>query len=221
MARKPRKPKTRSKAKARTKARTKAKPDARTRIIDAALGLAAGRGWRRVRLAEIAAEAGVSMAELRAHFGSKWAIVGAFVRRTDDAVLAAGAAEGSSARDRLFDVLMRRFDALEPHRDAVNAILRDGLADPCAALCLGPRLLCSMAWMLETAGLSSAGPVGAVRVKGLTLVYLSALRVWLTDDSADLARTMASLDKGLRRAETLATAPCPGPGRKSKAPAKA
>lgn len=221
MARKPRKTKTRSKTKARTQARTRAKPDARTRIIDAALVLAAGGNWRRVRLAEIAAEAGVTLAELRANFGTKWAIVGGFQRRIDDAVLAAGVAEGSSARDRLFDVLMRRFDALEPHRDAVNAILRDGLADPSAALCLGPRLLCSMAWMLETAGLSSAGPVGAVRIEGLTLVYLSALRVWLTDDSADLAKTMAALDKGLRRAETLVTAFCPGSGPKPEAPTKA
>ena len=44
---------------------------------------------------------------------------------------------------------------------------------------------------------------GALRVKGLALIYLSALRAWLRDESADKARTMAVLDTQLRRAEAL------------------
>ncbi len=196
------------------------KADVPTRIIEAALTLAAGRGWRRVRLADIAAGASVTRAELRAAFPSKVAILGGFIRRTDEKVLAAGEAEGSSARDRLFDVLMRRFDVLEPDRDAVAAILGDCLFDPCQSLCLGPRFLGSMAWMLEAAGLSSASAAGAIRTKGLLLVYLAALRVWLTDDSADKAKTMAALDRGLRRAETLAMVFCPGGAGEADQPAK-
>ncbi|MEE8226604.1 MAG: TetR family transcriptional regulator, partial [Kiloniellales bacterium] len=66
-----------------------------------------------------------------------------------------------------------------------------------------PRFLHSMAWMVEAAGLSSAGLSGAVRTEGLALVYLNALRVWLADDTEDMAETMAALDWGLRQAETL------------------
>ena len=99
---------------------------------------------------------------------------------------------------------MRRFDVLQPDRSAVRAIIRDSLCDPLAVLCQGPMLLCSMASMLEAAGLSSAGLNGALRTKGLALVYLVALRAWLKDDSTDLAKTMAVLDRGLRQAEKMA-----------------
>ena len=206
--------KARGKTRGKTRDKTGGKTDGADRIITAALALAAGRGWRRVRLVDIADEAGVTLAELRDAFSTKAAIINGFVRRTDERVLAAGPAEGSSARDRLFDVLMRRFDVLQPDKEAVAMIVRDAfcnpLAFPLAALCHGPQLLASMAWMLEAAELSSAGPAGMLRAKGLTLVYLAALRTWLRDDGADLAKTMAVLDRGLRQAETVASVLCPG-----------
>ncbi len=203
-----------SKARGRTRGKrrdkTRGKTDGADRIITAALALAAGRGWRRVRLVDIADEAGVTLAELRDAFSSKAAIVNGFVRRTDERVLAAGPVEGSSARDRLFDVLMLRFDVLQPDKKAVAMIVRDALCNPLAALCYRPQLLASMAWMLEAAGLSSAGPAGMLRANGLSLVYLAALRAWLGDDSADKAKTMSVLDRGLRQAETVASVLCPG-----------
>ena len=201
MGKKPRKP-------GKSRRKTKSEQPTPDRVIDAALALAAATGWRQLGLDQIAAEAGLTLAELRSVFPSKAAILTGFVRRTDERVLAGGKAgdeDGDgTARDRLFDVLMRRFDVLQPDRSAVRAIIRDSLCDPLAVLCQGPMLLCSMASMLEAAGLSSAGPIGALRTKGLALVYLIALRAWLKDDSADLAKTMAALDRGLRQAEKMA-----------------
>ena len=89
-------------------------------------------------------------------------------------------------------------------------IVRNALCNPLAALCHGPQLLASMAWMLEAAGLSSAGPAGMLRTKGLALIYLATLRAWLDDDSTDKARSMAVLDRGLSRAETVASVLYPG-----------
>lgn len=174
------------------------------RAIDAALSLAAEAGWRHTTLADIAEAAKLSLAELYGLYRSKQSILSAFVRRIDRAVLASGPAEGAAPRDRLFDVLMRRFEALQPYRAGVEAIVRDSGFDPLSALCGGPRLLRSMAWMLETAGLESQGFAGAARTKGLAVVYLATMRVWLGDDTADLSRTLAALDKRLGRAETLA-----------------
>ena len=176
----------------------------RDRILDAALTLAARRGWRRTGLADIAAEAGIGLDRLRAKFASKPAIVNGLIRRTDERALALGATEGSSARDRLFDVLMRRFDAMAADRAGIAAILRDLCRYPAMALCHAPRLMVSMAWMLEVSGLSSSGLLGLLRAKGLAAVYLWTLRAWLADDSRDLAKTMATLDRGLRQAEALA-----------------
>ncbi len=184
-------------------ARTAKRAEQPDPVITAALTLAAERGWRRVSLLDIARAAKLSLAELYQAYRSKGAILGAFVRHVDAAVLAQGEAEGDKARDRLFDVLMRRFETLRPHKAAIEAILRDAGADPFGALCGAPRLLRSMAWMLEAAGLASHGLRGLVRAKGLALVYLGTMRVWLSDDTADLSRTMAALDKRLNRIESV------------------
>lgn len=174
----------------------------RDRLLDAALALSASQGWRAVTLNAVAKEARVPLSRVHGVFPSKWAILDAFADRVDAAVLARPAPEaGEPARDRLFDVLMRRFDAMEPHKAAVIAMAHDMGREPLAAFCAWPRLIKSMAWMLEAAGLDSSGLAGLVRTKGLAVLYLAALRTWLSDDSADLARTMAVLDRSLRQAE--------------------
>lgn len=185
------------------------KSDIPGRIVEAALRLAARQGWRQTSMSEIADEAGLDPAKVSAAFPSKTAIVGGFVKRIDEQVRAhaakagTGNEAGESARDRLFDVLMHRFDALTPHKAGLAAIVRGTCADPLAAVVLLPRVLCSMAAMLEAAGLSSSGLFGALRVKGLAVVYGAAYRAWLGDDSKDMAKTMAALDRALGRAEWM------------------
>lgn len=172
------------------------------RLVDAALRLAERQGWRRTGMAAIAGEAGLPLDEAYAACRSKAALLAAFTRRIDRAALAGAKGEGEGPwRDRLFDTLMRRFDALQPHKPALAAILRDSLGDP-QALLAAPQLLNSMAWMLEAAGLSAAGWRGRLRVRLLMALYLSVLRIFLRDDSPDLTKTMAALDQRLRRAES-------------------
>ena len=55
--------------------------------------------------------------------------------------------------------------------------------------------------MLHTAGLGTEGVIGAARVAGLASVYACVFRTWLEDDEPGLARTMAALDRRLRRGE--------------------
>ncbi len=61
-----------------------------------------------------------------------------------------------------------------------------------------------MAAMLEAARLSAGGLRGLLRAKALGLAYLATLRVFLRDDSPDLAATMAALDRNLSRLDRLA-----------------
>ena len=183
------------------KAETK-QADPSKSVIAAALQLAAERGWAGLALADIAVAAKLSLAELYAVYPSKTAILIALSRDVDRQVLA-GLEEGTeeSTRDRLFDLIMKRFDALAPYRDGLSAVARDAGRDPVAALCGIGQLARSMSLMLEAAGVSSSGLVGAVRTKALGAIYLATLRDWFRDDSTDKARTMAALDGRLRRAE--------------------
>ena len=181
------------------------KADLPKHIIETAFALAAEQGWRDLSLAQIAEAAKVPLSSLYPIYPSKQAIIEGYADYLDATVMGAEDLEGEEApaRDRLFDVLMRRLEAMQPQREAIGAILQDQLRDPLSLCCGGCRLKRSMAAMLEAAGFSTSGLRGLVRIKGLSAIYLSTLRVWLRDDSEDMAKTMASLDKQLRRVDSL------------------
>jgi AcrR family transcriptional regulator len=198
----------------RARPRPKAATDPRTRIVDAALELVPVHGWRGLTLARVARATGLSLAELHDLFPSKAALLGAFLDRIDRAMVAGvDADEDESPRDRLFAVMMARFDALKPHKEAVRRIAQDLARDPLGAAGFACRLRRSLALMLEAVAIPSGGLAGTVRIKGLGLIHLSVVRVWLGDDSDDAAKTMAALDRALGRAEA-AIGWCRGIGRR-------
>lgn len=174
------------------------------RLLDAALNVIAGQGWRGATMGEIALRGGVSLADLYALFPSRLHLLAALLARTDRHVLIEPATDtAENTRDRLFDVMMRRFDALQAHRPAYVRLMRELPFDPPAMLALVARMRRAMRWMAEAAGLSTAGPAGFLRTRGLALIYLNSLRIWAFDESPDMARTMAALDRDLRRADAL------------------
>lgn len=177
-------------------------------LIDTTLRLTAARGWHSVTLTDIAAEAGLSLAEIYRHFPDKAAILAGLMRQVDAEVLAGSEPPTGeeTARDRLFDLLMQRFDALRPYREGLARILREAPADLATVLAVGPQLVRSMLWMLEAAGIPAGGLRGWLRAQALAALYLAVMREWFEDDSPDLARTMAALDRRLRQAERLSPA---------------
>ncbi len=199
--------------------RKKAAGDRRVRAIRAALDLAAAEKWQRVTLDAVAAKAGLTPEALAEHFRSKRDLAAAILGAVDDRMVAGGvygADDADPVRDRLFDVLMRRFEAMAPDKAAYRSILEGSARDPKSALPMLCRFRRVMALTLETAGLSAAGPCGILKAKGLGAVYLCALATFFQDDASDMAKTMAALDKGLRRAgavaEWLVALPLPKPG---------
>ena len=181
--------------------------DPRNRALDTFLELVAQRGYGDVTLGDVGAASGLGRAELYRLYPDKLALVTGFLSRTDGEVLAGTPAEldpEETVRDRLFDLLMRRFDALKPYRTALDSIRRAGLRDPLMALVLGPALMRSMAAMLEAAGVPAQGLTGTVRQNGLFAIYAAVSRVFEKDDTGDLSKTMASLDSRLKTAERWA-----------------
>lgn len=153
-------------------------------------------------MAEIAAEAGLPAGRVHQAFPTKSAILTGISRQADAAVLAEPIVESGqeTPRDRLFDVIMRRFDALAPYKTGIAAISRE-VPNAGAAVALLCQLTNSMRWMLEAAGIGTAGPRGALQTAGLAALYANVMRTWIADDSVDLARTMSELDRQLRWAE--------------------
>ena len=174
----------------------------RERLITAALGLAGEQGWRRLGMAEIAEAAGLSLAETYVIARSKHGILAALRRQIDEEMLAGGLVTGDLPRDRLFDALMRRLEAMRPYRAGLRAVLRDSVGTP-ALLGLWPGLLRSMGWTLTAAGLPASGCRGRLARRLVAALYVSVLPTFFRDESRDLGTTMAALDKRLRQVETL------------------
>lgn len=188
------------------KRKTETEPvDPAERALDAALRLAASRKWAEIALPEIAAEAGLSLGEMLRVAPSKAALLAAFGRRIDAAMFARKIESEGTVKDKLFDLIMRRFDALAPYKAALKSILADLPREPASALCALPGLMRAMRWTAEAAGIKTTGPLAPFKINALAVTYLITLRVWLQDDSADAAKTMSNLDKSLDRLSALAS----------------
>lgn len=183
-------------------------PPLEERIVDAALELFAERGWNGVSMADIAGAAAVSEEEVLNAFPTKTAVVQHLMTRVDNAVLGHAPTPDGTVRDRLFDLLMLRFDSLRLHKAAVVSICEGLCRSPVAGLCLVPRVLRSMGRTLEAAGAGSSGLDGLLRAEALALIYANAFRVWTSDTTVDMSKTMATLDRSLAQAERLASL-CP------------
>jgi AcrR family transcriptional regulator len=163
------------------------------RAADAALALAADRPWGEITLRDIAQASGVSFAELYVRAPSKDALLGRLARRFDRSALEAVAGAEGELHDRLFDIVMARLEAMEPHRFPLVAI-----AHAEGAPALARRFPRTARGFLEATGVSTGGWRGALRIAAMTAVWARVLQVWRDDEGA-LNRTMAEIDKRLRQ----------------------
>jgi AcrR family transcriptional regulator len=183
-----------------------ARPDPRKAIVEALMRLAAVQSFEDIRITDVCREAGVTLAQFREFFPSKGAVLGGFSRMIDLETLkrATGDLAGEGAKDRLFDVLMGRLDAMAPYKAGVQGVVVWARRDPAAALALNGVLVNSMRFMMEAADLDHDGLHGAMKLQGLVALWSGVLDVWFGDDDPGLARTMAELDKKLERGGKVA-----------------
>jgi ubiquinone biosynthesis protein COQ9 len=175
----------------------------RNRAIQAAFDLAREHGWREVSFPAIAERTGLSLADLRRAFMCKTDILKAFQAEMDAEVLAMTklAPPEQGPRDRLFDVIMTRFELMAPYKPALARIHAELRCHPGEAAQLVSSTLASQYWMLTGAGAKVGGAGTGLRVAGLAAIYAKVFAVWLDDASPGLDRTMAALDRKLRTGE--------------------
>jgi AcrR family transcriptional regulator len=179
--------------------------DKPARIVDAALAIVVDGGWPAVTLDAVAARTGLDRSEVYRLTPTPAAMLDLFARRIDLEVVdqqdepPPDDLSADTSRDRLFDVLMRRFEVLAPYRGAVAVLAAELPRDPATVAALLPQAHRSFAQMLRKAAISDAGLRGALRVAALLGLWVAVQRVWLRDDTADGAPTMAALDRHLGR----------------------
>lgn len=173
----------------------------RKKIIDSFMALVAEQPWDAVTMAAVAERADVKLSALRTAYDGRMAMLGDFFRRIDAQVLDGVDEElaDEPAPDRLFDVLMSRLDALAPHKAALRSIAGEVRCNPLFAVDINRLMLRSAAWMLTAADIGTSGLRGMARTQGLVVAFARVIRVWLDDEEPGQARTMAALDRELKR----------------------
>ena len=112
--------------------------------------------------------------------------------------------EDALPRDRLFEIFMRRFEVAQPYKAILKDFWNEWHYFPGELSSVACQGFSSMGWMMEAVGMSQQGLPGTLRIHGLTILYFLTLKTWLSDDSPDLGKTMAFLDKSLSQFEGVA-----------------
>jgi len=182
--------------------------DAAGKLISATFAEAERRGWRGLTIPMLAKKAGLTVAEAYKVAPDMAALLDVYAERVDaqvaeDLAGEVGALDAPTEgewRERLFDAFMLRFDVMLKNREALRVIFieerRGVIGLPRAVL----RAQRSMHRMLDAAGLGEDALASRAAAVALVPLYARIFQVWLKDEP-DQAKTMAALDKALRRLE--------------------
>ncbi len=177
------------------------------RIVDTAIDLAEEIGWGGLRLRLVAERLGVPLSDALAHYRDLDAVADAWFDRAWKAMLAAPPKGFAAlpATERIHIVMMRWFDALEPHRRVTGEMLAAKMHAPhphhWAPMIF--NLSRTIQWLREAAILDAGGRRRQVEEIGLSALFLATLRCWLGDGTPDQERTRAFLARRLDRADRL------------------
>ncbi len=177
-----------------------------TDLLKTAFAVIEEQGWHGFNRAEVARRAGVPLARVYAELPTRHAVLAALGRRLDETMLGMEPSELAdlTPRERVFELIMRRLDAMAPFKGGLRVLGREAGLDADvlgSSLCNVGR---AVGWLVDASGarLGSLRRAGAGPV--LALVYARVVNVWLRDDTADLSQTLAELDKRLDQAESAA-----------------
>ena len=170
------------------------------RIRQAAFALAERKPWHEITMAGIAQQSGLSLAAVMRNVASKAAILRDFSRDIDKAMLVVFEKyppEGE-AHDRLFDVIIKRLEIMQPYRPVIGSVLTRRIGDPGEAAIMLQSVAITVGWIAAAAKVEEEPAWQSLGRVGLGRAYIKAVTAWVGDDDPGLSRTMAALDRALR-----------------------
>ena len=175
-------------------------------LISLAFLLVAERGWCRFSFTELARRAGVPLARVYAELPSRGALLRGLGRRLDAQMFELEQAEldGMTPRERVFELVMRRLDAMAPYKEGLRAVAQAVPRDPALLLAAGCNVGLLSRRLLDATETANGPAVAAVARRVIGMIYVRTFRVWLDDATPDMARTLAELDRRLQQAEEVA-----------------
>lgn len=172
--------------------------DLEKKIAEKTLGILSKKSWSAISLEQVLKNTKNNKIDIK----SKFDLLKNINRYVDDILIhKMKSLENSSTKDMLFEVIMGRFDILELNRKSFLEIYKVLKKNPQYFIKLLPSFLESMIITAELSNYNVNGVKGAIRLKGLILVYFITFFKWMDDKNSSLEKTMTALDSNLDQAE--------------------
>ena len=107
----------------------------------------------------------------------------------------------NSVRDNLFELLMLRFEKLQPFKTSLRILLNDLKSKPGDLKKIYKKIINSLDFYMEISNSKKNFISDLIKLNSIFLIYSLTFKTWINDESKDMSITMAELDKWLSKAE--------------------
>ena len=163
-------------------------------------------GWEEFSLEKLSTKEKIPINDLKVFFKCKNSIVDKFSRMIDkniESKLRIDDFKDSSKKDILFELIMMRFDEMEGFKGSLVKILDVSKNKPLLISIITKNVMNTMDFFLELSNSYNNYAFDILKKNFLFIIYSITFKTWLSDDTEDLSKTMAELDKLLSTAENF------------------
>ena len=163
-------------------------------------------GWDKFSIEKLSTIENIPVRDLKVFFKCKYSIVDKFSKMIDkniESKLRLEDFKDSSKKDILFELTMMRFDEMEEFKGSLSKILDVSKKKPLLASVITKNVMNTMDFFLELSNSYSNYAFDVLKKNFLFLIYSITFKTWLSDNTEDLSKTMAELDKLLSTAENV------------------
>ena len=173
-------------------------------ILDKIFTSIARDGWTKFSLLQFSKTQKISIQDLKTFFRNKDHILERFSKMIDYKVesnIDVEEMKSTSNKDNLFELIMLRLEAMQTYKVALRNILYSAKEQPIILKKLSKNIINSLDFYLELSSYYDDTPVDFLKKNVIFFIYSLTFRVWLNDETDDLSKTMAELDKFLSMAD--------------------
>ena len=163
-------------------------------------------GWEEFSLEKLSTKEKIPINDLKVFFKCKNSIVDKFSRMIDKKIeskLRIDDFKDSSKKDILFELIMMRFDEMESFKGSLVKILDVSKNKPLLISIITKNVMNTMDFFLELSNSYNNYAFDFLKKNFLFFIYSITFKTWLSDETKDLSKTMAELDKLLSTAENF------------------
>ncbi len=163
-------------------------------------------GWDKFSVEKLSTKENIPVKDLKVIFKCKYSIVDKFSRMIDKSIeskLRIQDFRDSSKKDILFELIMMRFDEMEEFKGSLAKVLDASKNKPLLISIITQNVMNTMDFFLELSNSYNNYAFDVLKKNFLFLIYSITFKTWLSDNTEDLSKTMAELDKLLSTAENF------------------